>query len=73
MEVQVGIVNSVREISLEIEGDEKKVTAIVEEALLGKPVLSGKDKKDRTVLIPTSAISHVIVGEAEERRVGFGL
>lgn len=73
MEVQIGILNSARELTIEIEGDEKKVAGVVEEALKSSPILKGTDKKGRPVLIPSSAISHAIIGEAEERRVGFGL
>lgn len=73
MEVQVGILNSARELTIEIEGDEKKVSRVVEETLLSKPVLAGADKKGRQVMVPTAAISYVIIGEAEERRVGFGI
>ena len=77
MELRIGVTHSARDISLELEGDEKSRAAVrksVEEALAGKSdVLWLKDKRGREVAVPAEKIAFVEFGAPEgERRLGFG-
>ena len=63
MDIRIGVTHSSRDISLEVEGDEKSQAAVrktVEEALAGKvEVLWMKDKRGREVAIPAEKIAFV--------------
>ncbi|MFM7081055.1 MAG: DUF3107 domain-containing protein [Actinomycetota bacterium] len=77
MEIRIGVSHSVRDISLELESDDKsRATArkAVEEALAGKTeVLWLKDKRGREVAVPAEKIAFVEFGAPDgERRLGFG-
>lgn len=77
MELRIGVTHSARDISLELESDEKSRAAArksVEEALAGKSdVLWLKDKRGREVAVPVEKIAFVEFGAPEgERRLGFG-
>ena len=77
MELRIGVTHSARDISLELESDEKSRAAVrksVEEALAGKSdVLWLKDKRGREVAVPAEKIAFVEFGAPEgERRLGFG-
>lgn len=77
MELRIGVTHSARDISLELESDEKSRAATrksVEEALAGKSdVLWLKDKRGREVAVPVEKIAFVEFGAPEgERRLGFG-
>ncbi len=72
MEIRIGVQNTVREVVLESQQSAGDVTAAVSAALEGGTVLSLKDEKGRTVLVPASAIGFVEIGVEESRRVGFG-
>ncbi|MFM7046978.1 MAG: DUF3107 domain-containing protein [Actinomycetota bacterium] len=77
MELRIGVTHSARDISLELESDEKSRAAArksVEEALAGKSeVLWLKDKRGREVAVPAEKIAFVEFGAPEgERRLGFG-
>ena len=77
MDIRIGVTHSSRDISLEVEGDEKSQAAVrktVEEALAGKvEVLWMKDKGGREVAIPAEKIAFVEFGAPDgERRLGFG-
>jgi len=77
MELRIGVTHSARDISLELESDDKSradVRKSVEEALAGKSeVLWLKDKRGREVAVPAEKIAFVEFGAPEgERRLGFG-
>lgn len=77
MELRIGVTHSVRDITLELESDEKSRTAArtsVEQALSGKvDVLWLKDKRGREVAVPAEKIAFVEFGAPDgERRLGFG-
>ena len=77
MDIRIGVTHSSRDISLEVEGDEKSQAAVrktVEVALAGKvEVLWMKDKRGREVAIPAEKIAFVEFGAPDgERRLGFG-
>jgi hypothetical protein len=72
VEIRIGVQNTAREVVLESQQSAGDVTAAVSAALEGGTVLSLKDEKGRTVLVPASAIGFVEIGVEESRRVGFG-
>lgn len=77
MELRISVSHSVRDITLELESDDKSRAAArkaVEEALAGKvEVLWLKDKRGREVAVPAEKIAFVEFGASDgERRLGFG-
>ncbi|GAA1514758.1 MULTISPECIES: DUF3107 domain-containing protein [Streptomyces] len=73
MEVKIGVQHAPREIVLESGQSAEEVERAVSDALAGKAqLLSLKDDKGRTVLVPADRIAYVEIGEPATRRVGFG-
>ncbi|GAA2952703.1 DUF3107 domain-containing protein [Streptomyces sp. NPDC003016] len=73
MEVKIGVQHAPREIVLESGQSAEEVERAVSDALAGKAqLLSLKDEKGRTVLVPADRIAYVEIGEPMTRRVGFG-
>lgn len=75
MEVRIGIVQTMKELEIELPEDTERdtVMAEVEAALASETVLWLTDRRGRRVGVPSSRIAFVEVGApAGERRVGFG-
>jgi len=74
MEIRIGIVQSMKDLELELGGDQtvESVQALVTEALSSEGVLWLTDKKGRTVGVPAGRISYVEFAKSQERIVGFG-
>ena len=75
MDVRIGIVQSMKEIEVELPEDAKreKVMKEIEAALSGDAVLWLTDRKGRRVGVHASRIAYVELGTpASERIVGFG-
>jgi hypothetical protein len=75
VDVRIGIVQSMKEIELEMgdDTDRGELEVQVEAALAGDTVLWLTDRKGRRVGIPASKIAYLEIGPASaERRVGFG-
>jgi hypothetical protein len=75
MEIRIGIVQSMKEIDVELpdDADRDKVMKEVEAALTSDSVLWLTDRKGRRVGVPAQRISYVELGTpASERVVGFG-
>jgi hypothetical protein len=75
MEIRIGIVQSMKEIDVElpVDADRDKVMKEIEEALTGETVLWLTDRKGRRVGVPARRIAYVELGTpASERVVGFG-
>ena len=66
MQVTIGIKHASRELSLE-----EKVLAAVADAETKAVILS--DDKGRKVFVPAGSLAYIELGEAEPRRVGFGI
>ena len=76
MDVRIGIVQSIKELEVELSDDSEgeKVMAQIEQSL-SKPegVLWLTDRRGRRVAVPVAKIAYVEVGApASDRRVGFG-
>ncbi len=74
MEVKIGVVHTIRELTLEIDGSAAEVSEAVTAAVSGaEPLLWLSDSKGRRVGIPTDKIAYVEIGSDEAlRQVGFG-
>ena len=76
MDVRIGIVQSAKEIEVELGEDEDRDAFIADiESSLGKEagVLWLTDRRGRRVAIPVAKVAYVEVGApTHERRVGFG-
>jgi hypothetical protein len=75
MDIRIGIVQSMKEIEVELPEDANRdeVMKEVEAALGGDTVLWLTDRKGRRVGVPASRIAYVELGTpASDRVVGFG-
>jgi hypothetical protein len=77
MDIRIGVTQSPREITLEVEDDaatRKKIKAAVDTAISGATdVLWLTDKKGREVVVPGAKIAYVEFGSPEsDKRMGFG-
>ncbi len=75
MDVRIGIVQTVKELEVELadDADRDAVMADIDKALGGDGVLWLTDKKGRRVGVPSSKVAYVEIGApTSERRVGFG-
>ena len=76
MDVRIGILQSAKELEIELGEDVDRDSVITEiEAALGKAdgVLWLTDRRGRRVAVPVPRVAYVEVGApSSERRVGFG-
>ena len=74
MEIRVGIVQSMKELSVELaEGtDRDALEKTVEAALEGDKLLWLTDRKGRRVGVPAARVAYVEFSTTTERNVGFG-
>lgn len=71
MEVRIGVQQAAREVVLTSDSTPDKVAAAVSKAYGAGELLTLKDTKGRTVLVPTDKLAYVEIGPAAERKVGF--
>ena len=72
MDIKIGVQDTPREISLESDDSVESVAAAVETAIAKGGMLSLKDDRGRTGLIPGATIASVEIGPAPRGKVGFG-
>ena len=76
MEVRIGIVQSIKELEVELgdDTDREVVIAEIEESLSkSEGVLWLTDRRGRRVAVPVAKVAYVEVGApVSDRRVGFG-
>lgn len=76
MEIKVGIQHVSREVVLEVTQTSAEIEEAVATALEAtdpkKAMLTLVDERGRKVIIPSSKIGYVDIGEESGRRVGFG-
>jgi hypothetical protein len=76
VDVRIGIVQSAKELEVELGEDADRDAVVAEiESSLGKQdgVLRLTDRKGRLVAVPVAKVAYVEVGApTHERRVGFG-
>lgn len=71
MEIRIGVQNVTREIVVETDKSSDAIAALVAKALDGG-VLDLIDLQGRRVVVPSTALAYVQIGEEKKRRVGFG-
>ncbi len=75
MDVRIGIVQTAKELEVELgdDADRDSILAEIQEALSSESVLWLTDRKGRRVAIPAAKVAYVEVGApTPDRRVGFG-
>lgn len=70
MEIRIGVQNVNRELVVESDLTASAVAKLVAEATSGA-TLELTDVKGRLVVVPSSSIAYVEIGEETKRRVGF--
>lgn len=71
MEVRIGIQQAPRDIVLESNDKAADITAAVEKAIASDSLLTLKDEKGRTIVVPGSKIAFVEIGASTPGKVGF--
>lgn len=71
MEVRIGVQHATRDVVVNSDGTPEKLAATISKAYSAGELLSLKDSRGRTVLIPTDKLAYVEIGPIAERRVGF--
>jgi hypothetical protein len=72
MDVKIGVLHTVKELTLEVETPFDDLQKSIEAALRDNGVLWLNDRKGRRICVPADRIAYVEVGEEASRRVGFG-
>ena len=74
MELRIGVVDSPKELNLELDGTADEIVGTIDQAMAdGTPMVWVTDSKGRRVGIPISRIAYVEVDEdGANKRVGFG-
>lgn len=75
MDVRIGIVQTVKELEVELadDTDRESLQSEIDSALSAESVLWLTDRKGRRVGVPAGKIAYIEVGApTAERRVGFG-
>ncbi len=73
MEVKIGVQHSPRELAVESPLSAEELESVINTALSSQDgVLTLVDERGRKLVVPTSKVAYVEIGEPETRRVGFG-
>jgi len=72
VEIKIGVQNTPREIAFDSDASPADIQSAVEAAIANGGVLTLKDDRERTVLVPADKIAYVEIGPATTRKVGFG-
>ena len=72
VEVKIGVQYSARELVLDSGQSPDEVEKLVTAALAAGGLLTLSDDRGRKILIPVEKLAYIEIGEANERRVGFG-
>ncbi len=73
MEVKIGVQHSPRELAVESPLSAEEIEALVTSALSSKDgVLTLVDERGRKLVVQSSKVAYIEIGEPETRRVGFG-
>lgn len=74
MDVRIGVTQSPRELTFEVDDEQSdELTAKVEAALSGAlDVLWISDRRGKRVAVPSAKLAYVELGSTADRRIGFG-
>jgi hypothetical protein len=73
VQITIGVQNSPRELSAEVNGTTDKVAKDVLRAMEAGAPIDLTDTKGRRVVVPASAVAYVELGSDETHRVGFNV
>lgn len=72
MEVKIGIQNSPRELTVNVDGSAEEISGSVREAMSDTHgLLTLTDTKGRTLLVPVASLAYVELGSPTQGTVGF--
>ena len=71
MEVRIGVQQAPRDIVLESNEAAADIAAAVEKAIASETLLTLKDDKGRTIVVPGNKIAFVEIGAQTPGKVGF--
>jgi predicted transcriptional regulator len=72
VEVKIGVQYAAREIVVESSQTPEAVEELINAAVKAGGLLALADERGRRVIVPVEKLAYVEIGEANERRVGFG-
>lgn len=72
MEIKIGIVNTARELVIDVSRSADDVEASLREAIANDTLWQLTDQRGRRVIVPVSKIGYVDLGVEGSRPVGFG-
>jgi hypothetical protein len=72
VEVKIGVQYSARELVVDSALSPAEVEKLVTAAIAAGGLLSLTDERGRKIMIPVEKLAYIEIGEANERRVGFG-
>jgi len=72
VEVKIGVQYAMREIIIESAQTPDEIEKAVSAAMKSGGLLTLVDDRGRKVLVPSDRLAYIEIGEASERRVGFG-
>jgi Protein of unknown function (DUF3107) len=72
VEVKIGVQYSARELVVDSNLSPAEVEKLVTTALAAGGLLSLTDERGRKIMVPVEKLAYIEIGEANERRVGFG-
>ncbi|MBR5950026.1 MAG: DUF3107 domain-containing protein [Actinomycetaceae bacterium] len=73
MQVTIGIRETNRELSLDVDASTEEIYNLVAQASDDNQPLKITDKDGKMAIIPLSSLAYLEVAATENRRVGFGL
>lgn len=73
MQVTIGIRETNRELSLDVEASSEEIYNLVSQASTMEAPLKIVDKDGKMAIIPLASLAYLEVAATENRRVGFGL
>ncbi|MDO4254115.1 MAG: DUF3107 domain-containing protein [Kocuria sp.] len=71
MDIKIGIQHVAREIVVDSPLNAQEAQEAIAAALTEGAVLTLKDTKDNTTMVPTAGIAYVEIGSESRRKVGF--
>ena len=70
-EVRISVTDQVRELTIETTSDREEVLTMIKKSLSSSEPLVLTDTRGRQIVVPSSKIGSVEIGDISERRVGF--
>ena len=73
MQVTIGIRETNRELSLDVDASSEEIYTLVSQATESNRPLKLTDKDGKMAIVPLASLAYLEVAATENRRVGFGL